>query len=137
MLVFAGVLLWQVAQTQRQELQREAVRFADTLAARVDRQLLSFVSALQVLASSPAFDRGDIDGLYRHAVEMKRILGSDIFVKNASGQELVNTQIGLSGPLPVSLSEGDREAIATRQPVVSDLFTGPPHSGRSSASPCR
>ncbi len=122
-LAFAGMLLWQVAQTQRQELQRQAVHFADTLAARVDRQLLSFVSALQVLASSPAFGRGDIDGLYRHAVEMKRILGSDILAKNVSGQELVNTQIGLSGPLPVSLPEGDREAIATRQPVVSDLFS--------------
>ena len=123
LLVFAGMLLWEVAQTKRQELQREAVRFADTLAARVDRQLLSFISALQVLASSPAFDRGDVDGLYRHAVEMKRILGSEILVKNATGQELVNTRIGLSGPLPVSLTEGDRKSIATRQPVVSDLFT--------------
>ncbi len=123
-LVFAGLLLWQVAQMQRQELQQEAVSLADMLAAIVDRQLLGFVSALQVLASSPAIDRGDIDGLYRHAAEMKRILGSEIIVKNASGQQLVNTLIGLSGPLPVSLPEGDRKAIATRQPVVSDLFTG-------------
>ena len=94
------------------------------MAARVDRQLLGFVSALQVLASSPAFDRGDIDSLHRHAAEMKRILGSEILVKDASGQQLVNTRADLSGPLPLSLPEGDRKAIATRQPVVSDLFTG-------------
>jgi PAS domain S-box-containing protein len=122
MLAFAGVLLWQVAQTQREGLRREAVGLAETSAARVDRQLLSFVSALQVLASSPALDRGDIDLLYRHAEEMKRILGSDFLVKDVSGQELVNTLIGPSGPLPASLPEGDRKAIATRQPVVSDLF---------------
>jgi PAS domain S-box-containing protein len=125
-LVFSGILLWEVAQTKRQELQREAIRFADTLAARVDRQLLGFISALQVLASSPAFDRGDIDGLYRHAVEIKRILGCDIIVKNATGQELVDTRIGSSGPLPVSLTASDRKSIATRQPVVSDLFSGQP-----------
>jgi PAS domain S-box-containing protein len=124
MLVFAGLLLWQVAHTQRQELQEDAVRLADTLTARVDRQLLGFVWALQVLASSPALDRGDIDALYRHAAEMKRILGSEIVVKDASGQQLVNTRIGLSGPLPVSLSESDRKAIATKQPVVSDLYIG-------------
>ena len=124
MLVFAAVLLWEVAQIQRQELQQNAVGLADTLAARVDRQLLGFVSALQVLASSPAFDRGDIDSLHRHAAEIKRILGSEILVKDASGQQLVNTRIGPSGPLPLSLPEGDRKAIATRQPVVSDLFIG-------------
>ncbi len=124
MLVFAGLLLWQVAQTQHQELQEDAVRLADTLVARVDRQLLGFIWALQVLASSPALDRADVDALHRHAAEMKRILGSEIVVKEASGQQLVNTRIGSSGPLPVSLPEGDRKAIATRQPVVSDLFIG-------------
>src|SRR5919107_244695 len=62
-LVFAGVLLWEVAQSQRRELQHEAVGLADTLAATVDRQLQGFVSALQVLASSPALDRGNIDAL--------------------------------------------------------------------------
>ena len=124
MLVFAALLLWEVAQIRRQELQQNAVGLAETLAARVDRQLLGFVSALQVLASSPAFDQGDIDSLHRHAVEIKRILGSEILVKDASGQQLVNTRIDLSGPLPLSLPEGDRKAIATRQPVVSDLFIG-------------
>ena len=124
MLVFAALLLWEVAQIRRQELQQNAVGLAETLAARVDRQLLGFVSALQVLASSPAFDQGDIDSLHRHAVEIKRILGSEILVKDASGQQLVNTRIDLSSPLPLSLPEGDRKAIATRQPVVSDLFIG-------------
>ncbi|MGD9617304.1 MAG: ATP-binding protein [Alphaproteobacteria bacterium] len=124
MLVFAGLLLWEVAQTQRQQLQQEAVGLADTSAARVDRQLQGFIWALQVLASSPAFDRGDIDALYHDAAAIKRILSSEILVKAASGQQLVNTRLGRSEPLPVSLPEGDRKAIATRQPIVSDLFIG-------------
>ena len=124
MLVFAALLLWQVAHTQRQQLQQQAVGLADTLAARVDRQLQGLVWALQVLASSPAFDHRDIDALYRDATAMKRILNAEIIVKDASGRQLVNTRAGLSGPLPISLPEGDRKAIATRQPVVSDLFVG-------------
>jgi PAS domain S-box-containing protein len=124
LLVFAGVLLWEVTQTQRQHLQQAAVDLAETSAARVDRKLISFISALQVLASSPAFDRSDIGSLYRHAAEMKLILGSEIVVKDVSGQQLVNTRVDLSGPLPASLTEADQRTIATRQPAVSDLLTG-------------
>src|SRR4051794_15160407 len=128
MLVFAGMLLWDVAQIQRRQLQQEAVGLAGTLAARVDRQLQGSVSALQVLASSPALDRGDIDALYRDATAIKQILNSEILVKDASGRQLVNTRPGSSSPPPFSLPESnlksDKEAIATRQPVVSDLFAG-------------
>jgi PAS domain S-box-containing protein len=128
MLVFSGLLLWHTAQIQRRELKEDAVALADTLAANVDRQLQGFIWALQVLAASPALDRGDVEALYQHAAAAKGILDSEIIIKNVSGQQLVNTRLDPSAPLPASLPEGDRQAIATRRAVVSDLFIG--HAAR-------
>ena len=122
MLAFAGILLWHVAEVERRGLQEDAVSLADTLAGSVDRQLQGFTWVLQVLASSPALDRGETDVLYRHAEAIKGILNAEILIKDVSGQQLVNTHAGPSGPLPGSLSAADREAIATKRPVVSDLF---------------
>jgi PAS domain S-box-containing protein len=124
MLGFAAFLLWQVTQEHRHQLQREALGLADTLAASVDRQLQGYIGALQVLAASPRIDSRDIDALYREAEAVKRILDAEIVIKDASGQQLVNTRLGLSAPLPVSLPKGDQLALAAKHPAVSDLFLG-------------
>ena len=127
LLVFVGFLLWQVARSERDQLQKEALGLTDTLSASVDRELTGIVRALEVMAASPSFDLADPAGLYREALAAESILDSEIIVKSASGQQLANTLIGPSDPLPISLPPADKQAIASRKPSVSDLFLGAAH----------
>jgi len=54
----------------------------------------------------------------------KELLGAEIILKDANGQQLINTRAGRESPLPTSLPPGDRKALEMNTIVVSDLFTG-------------
>jgi PAS domain S-box-containing protein len=123
-ILFSGIVLFRFAAGERDRYEDEALDRARRAAGAVERDLGGLQSALQVLSTSRLWNTGDFTELRRQAVEVKDLLGAEILVKDVSGQQLVNTRLPPGVPLPRSLPEGDRAAIETRQPVVSDLFTG-------------
>lgn len=123
-LAFAGLLLWVFHDTGVKQYQRDALELSRRLTAIVDREIASVLKSLQVLATSRLIAEKRYADLYQQAVEIKAILGSEILVKDVTGQQLVNTRLPWGAELPVSLPEADRKAIEGKAPTVSDLFIG-------------
>src|SRR5918995_2724416 len=123
-LLFSGLLLWRVAQAERGAYQRQALEAALRIAEAVDLELSVAVSALQVLSTSPYIAARDDQAFRDQASKVSGIIGSDIVLKELTGQHRVNTRLPSNAPLPSSLPEGDRQAIASKEPYISDLFTG-------------
>jgi PAS domain S-box-containing protein len=123
-ILFSGIVLFRFAAGERDRHEDEALDYARRAAGAVERDLGGLQSALQVLSTSRLWSAGDFTEFRRQAIEVKDLLGAEILVKDVSGQQLINTRLPLGALLPRSLPEGDRAAIETRRPVVSDLFTG-------------
>ncbi len=123
-IVFAGVLLTRIAAGERAGQRTAALDVARQIATEVDRELGGLERALQVMTTYRSIDAEDYTALREQALEVKQILGVEVVVKDRSGQQLVNTRLPPGVPLPVSLPEGDRRALETRKPYVSDLFVG-------------
>ncbi|WP_052402971.1 PAS domain S-box protein [Muricoccus aerilatus] len=123
-LLFSWLVLSRFAEGERSRYEGEALDYARRIAAAVDRDLGGLQGALQVLATSRLWDRSDHAELHRQALEVRALLGAEVIVKDAEGQQLVNTRFPQGNPLPRSLPPGDQAAIEGRRPIISDLFTG-------------
>jgi PAS domain-containing protein len=123
-IVFSTILLARIAAGERASHRAAALDVARQIATEVDRELGGLERALQVMTTYRNIDARDYVTLSAQAQEVKRILGVEVIVKDASGQQLVNTRLPLGAALPVSLPEGDRRALETGKPYVSDLFIG-------------
>lgn len=123
-LAFASLLLWVFHDSGVTQYQRDSLELSRRLTAIVDREVASTLRSLQVLATSRLITENRYADLYKQALEIKAIVGSDILIKDASGQQLVNTRVPWGTELPVSLPEADRKALEGTVPTVSDLFVG-------------
>jgi hypothetical protein len=83
---------------------------------------------LQALSTSPALRNGDLAAFDQQARETLRFRGSDIAVRDQTGQQIINTHAPWGTPLPVSshpvLRKTDQLALETQRPIVSDLYQG-------------
>ncbi|WP_460452505.1 PAS domain S-box protein [Alsobacter sp. SYSU BS001988] len=120
---FTGLVLNRYAAGEKSRYEIEALERARAVASAVDRELSGLQSALQVLATSRLWDTRNFEQLYQQATEVKSLLDAAIVVKSVDGQQIVNTRLPFGSVLPVSLPEGDKRAIATKKPTVSDLFS--------------
>jgi len=123
----AGILIFQSYQRERASLERDMIATAGALMQAVDADINGVHSAVKVLASSRALKSGDLRTFYDEAVAaLPMQLGSNIVLHDPTGQQLINTIKPYGAPLP---RETDlrmiENAVATGEPVVSDLFKGP------------
>ena len=123
-LLFAWLVLSRFAEGERSRYEGEALDYAQRIAAEVDRDLGGLQGALSVLATSRLWDREDYAELHQQALEVRELLGAEVVVKDAAGQQLVNTRVSHGSPLPRSLPPGDEATIVARRSLISDLFTG-------------
>src|SRR4051794_8976127 len=124
----AAALLGRYAEAERDRYRESALELARQLADDVDRELDGMVLALQVLATAPALQAGDLVAFDAQARAVLRYRGANVVLRDRTGQQLVNTRLPFGAPLPVSqdaqVREADAAVFATGQPHVSDLFTG-------------
>ena len=123
-IIFSSLLLWRFAQEDRSRQQGDALDIARQVATEVNREISGLQSALQVLTTYRSIEARDYPTLYAQAIEVKRLLGFEIVFKDPSGQQIVNTRLPWGSPISASLPEGDKLALVTKKPVISDLFTG-------------
>jgi len=123
----AGILIFESYQRERAGLERDMIATASALMQAVDADINGIHSAIKVMAASQALKSNDFHTFYDEAqAALPGQVGSNIVVHDPSGQQLVNTMRPFGAPLP--REEGSdmiRRALATGQPVVSDLFKGP------------
>lgn len=123
-IIFAAILMNRYAEVQRGRYQQEAIEAATTGAAVVDRHIRSWQITLQTLGTSKALRDGDLEGLYRQALEVKAFIGADIGLRDLSGQQLVNTRQSWGKELPFTPFPVDQQVIASARPHVTNVFTG-------------
>jgi PAS domain S-box-containing protein len=130
-LVFAAILLWRYASAERHHYEEEALGTAQRIMASVDRELVGIQAAAQALATSSTLLEGNFEAFQRQAQmtleSWSRAKPDDyaIVVRDTFGQQVANTRLPWGSPLPKGANLPiDQQVIATKRPVVQDLFTG-------------
>jgi two-component sensor histidine kinase len=128
--ILAGaVLAILYVNSERQRTEQDLVSAAKDLSNAIDRQVTGGVSTLKAFAFSPSLEQHDLANFYQQATRVAGIVpGSVVGFRRADGQQLVNTALSWGQPLPQTqdpiLRTSDRAALATMQPVVSNVYTG-------------
>ena len=124
-LVFCGVLLNQVASSERARSQQVARAAAVRAADALDRELGNLSTALLALSTSPSIDINDLAGLYKQASAVAAELELGIVYSDVEGQQLVNTRRPFNVPLPrMQAMDTLNQAVGTRRAAVSSLYRG-------------
>jgi PAS domain S-box-containing protein len=130
-LMFAAVLLWRYASAERGRYEEEALATAQRITAAVDRELVGLQAAAQALATSSSLLEGNFEAFQRQAQmtlqswSQRRSDDYAVVVRDTRGQQVVNTRLPWGSPLPKGANLPiDQQVIATKRPVVQDLFTG-------------
>ncbi len=130
-LVFAAILLWRYADAERHHYEEEALGTAQRIMAAVDRELVGIQSAAQALATSSSLLEGNFEAFQSQAEMTLRSWarqGTDnyaVVVRDTMGQQVANTRLPWGSSLPKGANLPiDQQVIATKQPVIQDLFTG-------------
>jgi PAS domain S-box-containing protein len=130
-LVFAAILLWRYASAERGRYEEEALGTAQRIMAAADRELVGIQAAAQALATSSSLLEGNFEAFQRQA-EMtlqswaqRKPNDYAIVVRDITGQQVANTRLPWGSPLPKGANLPiDQQVIATKRPVIQDLFTG-------------
>lgn len=124
--VMAAVLISYNYKEERARQERNAIATARAMVQGIDRELLSVMTAAQVLATSPYLQDGDLRRFYDQAKSVVELqIGSSIVLYGADGQMLLSTLRPFGGQLPRITNDVRARLIETRRPVLSDLFIGP------------
>ena len=124
MILFAGLVFTRYNEAEESRYRGAALHAAERIAGAVDREMAGLEVALQALSTGRSFSERAYDRVYDRALEGKRIIRADVILKDANGQQLVNTRVPFGTPLPSSLQEHEARAIQRRKPEISDLFVG-------------
>ncbi|MGE5469590.1 MAG: ATP-binding protein [Bacteroidota bacterium] len=124
----AGAIILFVEQYRQGRADREndLMLTARALSQAVDAQLTKHLTAGEVLAGSPHLANGNMAAFQREAEELVRDgkVGDTIVIRDASGQQLVNTTRSFGTPLARSDLGQLRQVLATGKPQVTNLFIG-------------
>lgn len=132
-LMFAAILLWRYASAERSRYEEEARGTAQRIMAAVDRELVGVQAAAQALATSTSLPEGNFEAFQRQARSTlqswsrQRLDDYAVVLRDIAGQQVVNTRLPWGSPLPqgADLPVDHQMVIATRRPVIQDLFTEP------------
>ena len=124
-LAFVGVLLWQLAASERIRVEDETRALSRGFAVAVDREINGVLTTLQALATSPSLQARDFEGFYRQASDVARSQGINISLRDFNGKAVMTTRapFGSSVGVPPILAETDQTVLRSMKPVVSNIFT--------------
>ena len=120
---FVALLLTQYAQSARDHLQRAGQEAVRDIADDLDRDIASLKAVLETLTFSTRITARDFASFHMLATVVARNADLSLVLSDRQGQQLVNTRVPYGSELPLRTNSFE-EAIRTRGPVVSDLFTG-------------
>jgi signal transduction histidine kinase/CheY-like chemotaxis protein len=126
--VFAGIVVWQLVAEQREATERRLIETARTQAAAVEREMAATIRTLQALAHSERLEQGDLAAFHAEATHVQRSQPDwyNVILFAPDGRELVSV-LRPTGHPPRRVTDTDsfQRVIATRQPIVGNLLRGP------------
>jgi PAS domain S-box-containing protein len=123
-LILAAFLSWRFAEQEEARAEAGLRELAHGVMVALDRDINGIENALQSLSTSRLLKRRELETFYREASEAKAFSGTNIVVRDTTGQQLINTRLPYGTPLPRADAETDRQAAELGRPYVSDLFQG-------------
>jgi signal transduction histidine kinase len=110
---------------ERSRIERDVRERVESLLADVDREIRSVQVSLQILASSPNLQSGDMAGFASQIREALKVQGLAIGLHDATAEELVSTTRPY-GELPARKTNRETvdRVVRTGKPHISNLFTG-------------
>ena len=128
LLALAGYFAYDTVRTLQTQRDAEAGDRVTNIGQAIDRLISGHLAGLRLLASSPLLDEpGRWADFHAEAQGFSKIYGGNVILADLDLRMLLNTRLPPGTPLP-SLPRGHAAAtqtLATGQPAVGDLFTGP------------
>jgi hypothetical protein len=126
---FAALVIRDNAHLQLAVTERGMRETARAVAHTVDATLDTAITALQALGESEHLDPRNLAAFHALCQRVARAQGwTNILVFDPDGRALMNTSVGLGGPLAATRRPAQvAQARDTRRPAVSDLFDGAFH----------
>lgn len=127
LLVFAGVMIVRYDSQQRAAVESQMIDTTRALSLAVDREAVSWASALEALGSSRHLDAGNLSAFREEAARLLKTRKdwNNILLTDLEGRQLLNLFVPLGSPLPhVRDLTQFQQAIKTSRPVASNLFLG-------------
>jgi two-component sensor histidine kinase len=124
LLIAFGLLLYYTVQSERAQLHARMAQTLDNLNNDINRDLARSITLLHTLASSPLLRQQDWPAFHRQSIRALPGTSYYIVLIDPSGHQIVNSYVPY-GKAPALTGDPEtlRQVIATRQPVVSNLFT--------------
>ncbi|MGE3231010.1 MAG: HWE histidine kinase domain-containing protein [Hyphomicrobium sp.] len=123
LLALLGMEAARLTSSERSRLFGEARSTAERTAGDLDQTLNSYIVILESLATTPALAEDDFATVYRQAAAALSSRGLYAFLRDKSGQQLLNTRVPYGSALPTS-SGFDGTVITDNKPFVSDVVIG-------------
>lgn len=124
-LAFVAVLLFQTDVVTKRQLEARAEQGVGAISRTVDREIRSMITNLSVFAASGWIETEEYDRLHARATAALEPSGAYLVAVDENAAQILNTRVPWGTPLqPLTNPEPVREALATGQPVVSDVFVG-------------
>ncbi len=125
--LMAAFLIFHDYTEQREQLEQNTIATARAMASALDRDLASYESALNVLASSDYLAKEDFAHFYASARSTIAYQNANnYFLLDPSGAQRLNTLRGYGEPLPTGgRSPQLLQVFGTDATVFSDIFVGP------------
>jgi PAS domain S-box-containing protein len=126
LVVFAAVVVYRLAESERAANDRRLLRSAQDLSHALNLELQSTTRTLSAVAESEELSREDFGAFH---AESKRIVSTQpwltLILLRPDGQQLVNTKVDWGTPLPAANEPGSLSLAAERKrPVVGSLTRG-------------
>ena len=126
--VFGGVLVFQLARSERAAVERRVVHAARALSEAFDREMSGSIRTLQALAHTRALEQGALEDFH---AESQRVLATQptwrhVLLATPEGEVRMSTAVPWGGELPQLVERESLErVVATRAPLVGNMRRGP------------
>jgi signal transduction histidine kinase/ActR/RegA family two-component response regulator len=125
--VFAAIVVFQLARLEHKAVERRAIQSARSLATAFEREMSSSIRTLQALAESAHLDQGELEAFLAESERVRRTQPAwkHVLLISPEGQLLLNTSYPWGAPLPrVAEKESFARVLETRQPAVGGVAVG-------------
>ena len=129
--VFAVLLVAQLSGKERAAVERQLVSSSRMMASGIDREIVSTIRTLEVMAQSERLDRDDLEGFHAEAQRAQQTQPSwlSVLLLAPDGRQLLSSAQPWGTALgPANETGSLRQAVLGRRPVVGPLTLG--HGGR-------
>ena len=135
--LMSGVSLFALLHQQRQQTERASIELTRALSTAVDAELQRSISVLEVLASAPSLERGELERFYdvTRRVMQNNPTWLTVILADPQGRQITNARFAFGDKLPQIMERESFDlAVSTMQPVIGYLARG---SGTQLAVPVR